>query len=82
VGGKKSHVSAWIFFQNYTGTLLAHCYCGFESVVLSSDSRLVHAACSCGVLLRRAVTRAMHEAVRHAFEQFVAKWSQNTGMQL
>jgi len=34
------------FLQNYRGTLLADCYSGFESIVLSSDSRLVHAACN------------------------------------
>jgi transposase len=34
------------FLRNYTGTLLADCYSGFESVVVASDSRLVHAACN------------------------------------
>ena len=34
------------FLKNYTGTLLGDCYSGFESIVLASDSRLVHAACN------------------------------------
>jgi transposase len=33
------------FLQNYTGTLLGDCYGGFESIALSSDSRIVRAAC-------------------------------------
>src|SRR5437867_4676280 len=34
------------FLKDYTGTLLGDCYSGFESIVLASDSRLVHAACN------------------------------------
>jgi transposase len=34
------------FLKNYRGTLLGDCYSGFESIVLASDSRLVHAACN------------------------------------
>ena len=33
------------FLRNYTGTLLGDCYSGFNSIVLSSDSRIVRAAC-------------------------------------
>lgn len=33
------------FLKNYSGTLLGDCYTGFESIVLTSDSRVVRAAC-------------------------------------
>ena len=33
------------FLKNYSGTLLADCYGGYESIALASDSRIVRAAC-------------------------------------
>jgi transposase len=33
------------FLENYTGTLMADCWSGFQKIHLRSDARIVHAAC-------------------------------------
>lgn len=54
------------FLKNYTGVLLGDCYSGFESIVLTSDSRLVRAACHAHA--RRKVYEAREHHPREAAE--------------
>ena len=47
------------FLKGYTGTLLADCYSGYESIVLASNSRIARAAC------HAHARRKVHEALEY-----------------